>query len=474
MSFDSTLFVWFLIIVFLGYWLLMRRTRSKVMWLLGASYFFYAAWNAELLALIVFSTVVDFGLGRLIHDARSDRVRKMGLAASICTNLGVLGYFKYTNFFLRTAEEVSEWMRLGVDFPVLEIVLPVGISFYTFQTMSYTIDIYREEIEPIDDFAKFALFVSFFPQLVAGPIVRAKEFLPQLERLSGYDVRQHGVGLWLIVVGMVKKIAIADYLAINLVDRAFDNPALYSSLEMVMAVYAYAIQIYCDFSGYSDIAIGTALLLGFQLPENFRRPYAARNLREFWHRWHISLSTWLRDYLYISLGGSRHGTWKTYRNLMITMVLGGLWHGASWNFVIWGTLHGGALAVNRAFQRQFGHLSVFEQPSRALRAFWVAATFHFVCFAWIFFRAPSFERAEAVLARIGEGSITAPNLSWVLTVMIGGMIALHMTPIAWEEKLRERFVHAHVLVKAILLCLAAILLQQMKGMEVVPFIYFQF
>lgn len=472
MFFDSALFVWFLIIVFIGYWLVMRRAKSKVFWLLAASYFFYAAWNAKLLGLIVLSTVVDFVLGRFIHEAKEERARKLGLLASVCMNLGLLGFFKYTNFFLDSANRFGELFGVSINAPILQIMLPVGISFYTFQTMSYTIDIYRREIEPIEDPFKFALFVSFFPQLVAGPIVRAKEFLPQLERLPSYNVREHGVGLWFILVGMFKKVAVADYLAVNIVDRAFDNPTLFSSLEMVLAVYAYAVQIYCDFSGYSDIAIGTALLLGFKLPENFRRPYAAHNLQDFWRRWHISLSTWLRDYLYIPLGGSKSEAWKTYRNLMITMVLGGLWHGASWNFVIWGVLHGGALGVNRVVQRRFpAKGDVSNIWAKAIKIF---LTFNFVCLAWIFFRAPDLQSAREVLDTIGVGTMTYTNVSGIVVAMVFGALALHLTPASWERRLRDRFTRAHVLVKAALLFLAALILQQLKGMDVVPFIYFQF
>ncbi|MEM1348118.1 MAG: MBOAT family protein [Myxococcota bacterium] len=472
MLFDSALFVWFFITVFVVYWQGTTTHRGKIVWLLAASWFFYASWNAALLGLILFSTAVDFIVGRKMYAASARRTRRGLLLVSVTTNLGLLAYFKYTNFFLGSLQGLSDAWGFGWALPVLEITLPVGISFYTFQTLSYTIDIYRGKLEPIDDFMKFALFVSFFPQLVAGPIVRASHFLPQLGQAPQYDVRQHGVGLYLIAVGMVKKVAVANYLAINFVDRAFEQPQLFSSVEMWLAVYGYALQIYCDFSGYSDIAIGAALLLGFTLPENFDRPYVAADLQDFWRRWHISLSTWLRDYLYIPLGGSRHGTWRTYRNLMATMVLGGLWHGASWNFVIWGALHGGVLGISRAYQRRFQRDA---PPASGLRRVVASLlTFHFVCFAWIFFRAGDIQLSAEVLGTICAGTIATTNISGMIALVLFGGLAAHWTPTSWNTRVRELFVAMPVLLKALLLFALATVLQYVQGMDVVPFIYFQF
>ena len=478
MLFDSALYIIFLIVVFIGYGMVLRRSPSRVFWLLAASYLFYASWNAKYLLLIVISTVIDFTVGLGLGRARSVRARRLLLLASLISNLGMLAFFKYANFFLDSLKQFLEGFVLGgetVNMPVVDVLLPVGISFYTFQTLSYTIDVYRGKLEPIHDPLKFALFVSFFPQLVAGPIVRATEFLPQLERLpSPHDVRQHSRGLALIMVGLIKKVAIADYLALHLVDRVFESPLMYSSIEMLMAVYGYAIQIYCDFSGYSDVAIGSALLLGFRLTENFNRPYAACNLQDFWRRWHISLSSWLRDYLYIPLGGSRGGPGATYRNLLTTMLLGGLWHGASWNFVIWGALHGGVLAANRAFQRAVARHDVWESPPAWFRQAGLVTTFHFVCFAWIFFRTTTFTAALEVLEVLSDWNWATENLTWTLVVLILGSLTVHLTPRSWESGMRELFVKMPWPARGVFLLLVAIALQQLKGSEVVPFIYFQF
>ena len=474
MQFDTALYIWFLLIVFAGNWALISRQRLRIVWLLAASYTFYASWNYQLLVLILFSTVLDYTVGWKIHRAESRRAKKLWLSLSLIGNLGVLGLFKYADFFLRSFEHASHLFGSGMEVPLTHLVLPVGISFYTFQTLSYTIDIYREKLEPIDNPIKFALFVSFFPQLVAGPIVRATEFLPQLFEPPEFDPDEHSYALYLLAVGFTKKVVVADYLAVNFVDRVFENPAMYSSLEVATGVYGYAIQIYCDFSGYTDIAIGSALLLGFQLPENFNRPYLATSLRTFWHRWHISLSSWLRDYLYIPLGGSHYGTWMTYRNLFITMLLGGLWHGASWNFVIWGTVHGLGLAGTRMYQRWRERNYPDFEPGRWWTVASVFLTFHFVCFAWIFFRAPDFAAATEVLARLGELTAYIPNVTPVVAVLVFGTLLVHLLPQRWEERAAEQFVELPAVVQAAILLGVAILLQRVKSAQVQPFIYFQF
>jgi D-alanyl-lipoteichoic acid acyltransferase DltB (MBOAT superfamily) len=351
-------------------------------------------------------------------------------------------------------------------------VLPAGISFFTFQSLSYTIDVYRGSLATEPSLLRFATFISFFPQLVAGPIVRASDLLPQLRLPAKWDARTHGLGLALIAMGLFKKVAIANPLALNLVDRVFDAPELYSSVETLAAVYGYAIQIYCDFSGYTDVAIGAALLLGFTLTPNFNRPYQSANLQEFWHRWHISLSTWLRDYLYIPLGGNRGGGWATYRNLFITMLLGGLWHGASWNFVIWGALHGAALGVTRLFQRSAIGAAVAKRSWT--RPFALFFTFHFVCFAWIFFRAPGFEDATEILENLAAGTTFIPNLTPLLLWTIGGALAWHLSPIRWRDRGVDLFCRIPAPAQALLLVAVAIALWRIKGTDSVPFIYFQF
>jgi alginate O-acetyltransferase complex protein AlgI len=318
---------------------LLSNHRWQNRWLLLASYIFYGTWNWKFLGLIWTSTVIDYYCGKKIHETPSRNRRKAILLLSIGTNLGILAFFKYYNFFANSFESLMHIIGWRVDALTLQIVLPVGISFYTFQTMSYTIDIYRNKIEPTDRFLDFALFVTFFPQLVAGPIERAKNLLPQVssDRVVTWEKLKEGV--WLICWGLFKKVFIADNLA-KIVDPVFSASNPISGAEALIAVYAFAFQIYGDFSGYSDIARGISKLLGFELMLNFRMPYFSKNIREFWSRWHISLSTWLKDYLYITMGGNRFGTLRTYRNLFLTMAIGGLWHGAAWTFVFWGMFHG--------------------------------------------------------------------------------------------------------------------------------------
>jgi D-alanyl-lipoteichoic acid acyltransferase DltB (MBOAT superfamily) len=359
-----------------------------------------------------------------------------------------------------------------VDPVLLGVALPVGISFFTFQSMSYTIDIYRRRLEPSVGYWQYLLFVSFFPQLVAGPIVRASTFLPQLKVPRSLSREQGGLALFLIMSGLVKKTCIADYLAVNLVDRVFENPNWFTSVEVLVAVYGYAIQIYCDFSGYSDVAIGAALLLGFRLPDNFNAPYIAHNLRDFWRRWHISLSTWLRDYLYIPLGGSRHGPARTYVALAATMLLGGLWHGAAWTFVIWGALHGVALALTRMVQRWRGS---HQGPSTWL-GYVVSAllTFHFVCFAWIFFRAPSFDHAQRILSRLADLTPGAANVPDTVLLALGAAVAMHLLPRRGLEWVRGLFSRMPAPVQGAVMVGVAVLVYNVAQSEVVPYIYFQF
>jgi D-alanyl-lipoteichoic acid acyltransferase DltB (MBOAT superfamily) len=472
MFFDSALFGWFFLLVFAVYWGLRRTEAPRLWWLLVCSYFFYGVWNWKMLGLIAFSTTMDWLVARRIEANSEPRVRRGWLLVSLVTNLGILAYFKYANFFLASLQSLAEATGSEVVLPVLQIVLPAGISFFTFQSLSYTIDVYRGSLASEPSFVRFATFISFFPQLVAGPIVRASDLLPQLRLPAKWDARTHGLGLALIAMGLFKKVAIANPLALNLVDRVFDAPELYSSVETLAAVYGYAIQIYCDFSGYTDVAIGAALLLGFTLTPNFNRPYQSANLQEFWHRWHISLSSWLRDYLYIPLGGNRGGGWGTYRNLFITMLLGGLWHGASWNFVIWGALHGAALGVTRLFQRSSLGTAVAKRTwTRPLAVF---LTFHFVCFAWIFFRAPAFEDATEILENIAAGTTFIPNLTPLLLGTIGGALAWHLSPIRWRDRGVDLFCRIPAPAQALLLVAVAVALWRIKGTDSVPFIYFQF
>jgi len=359
--------------------------------------------------------------------------------------------------------------------PFHDIILPVGISFYTFQSMSYIIDIHRKEPEPAKNLLDYMFFVSFFPQLVAGPILRAADFIPQIYKKLNLTREEVNAALFLIIGGLIKKTFISDYISLNFVDRVFDSPNLYTPLENLMASYGYALQIYCDFSGYSDMAIGIALLLGFKLPENFRTPYKSASITEFWRRWHISLSSWLRDYLYISMGGNRKGKIRTYVNLFLTMLLGGLWHGASWKFVIWGVLHGLALVVERLFKKRL------SLPKNAfVKAIQIIVTFHFVVFAWIFFRARDFSTAFEIIGNIGnvdfdvnKWAIIISGYQNVFLVMLIGYV-WHFLPYKWIGLLRTGFDRLPIVLKALVLALAYWVVYATATSGPQPFIYFQF
>lgn len=474
--FNSEAFlVWFLIIYGL-YQLIHRKVALRVSLLLVFSLFFYYKSSGLFFLLLVVSTVVNFWVGSRLHVAQKTKSRKVWLWLSVMFNLGLLGYYKYTNFVLKSFNQLQEWISIEAlpSFDKQDIILPVGISFFTFQAMSYTIDIYREKIKPVENIFEFGFFISFFPQLVAGPIIRAADFLPQIRKklvLSKIDLSK---ALFLIMSGLIKKAVISDYISINFVDRVFENPTLYSSFETWTAFYGYALQIYCDFSGYSDMAIGLALLFGFRLPDNFRAPYQSASITEFWRRWHISLSSWLRDYLYISLGGNRIGVGHTYKNLIITMLLGGLWHGASWKFVLWGALHGFWLAVERILE------PLTSKIPKAIRFVpGLLFTFHFVCFAWIFFRASSFgvaldfihSMAQPLNWELGIDVITSySKVFWLMGI---GFL-LHAIPIKCDEAIKRIFAQLPLAVMAVVLAMVIILVIQFSSSEVVPFIYFQF
>lgn len=487
MLFNSALYGVFLLATFAVFWLLHARRLLRTLFLVLASYGFYfygtydaateqdvplgpLGWSLLCLGIIFVGSSLDFWIGRMLGKTEDPRARKALLLVSIVYYLGVLSVFKYWNFAIDSFAAVLSSLGAHVRPAHLRLVLPFGISFFTFETMSYTIDVYRKDFPPADRYLDYLLFVCFFPHLVAGPIVRPRSMLPQFAAEPPADPDLQARGLWLIAGGLAKKMAIGDFLAVNLVGRAFDNPERFSSLELTVAVYAYAIEIYCDFSGYTDVAIGSALLFGYRLPDNFNAPYVSRNLQEFWHRWHISLSSWLRDYLYIPLGGSRGGAWKTYRNLMITMLLGGLWHGASWNFVIWGGLHGAGLAATRAWQRR--------RPApgggfvRGLLS--VVLTFQFVCMAWIFFRAPTLGHAWLMLTRIARGTAGSANLApRVLGVLALGL-GLHWVPRAWIERLREAFVRMPAVAQGVALAAAAYGIHLAASARAQPFVYGQF
>jgi D-alanyl-lipoteichoic acid acyltransferase DltB (MBOAT superfamily) len=434
------------------------------------SLFFYYKCSGWYFLLLIFSSFVDYYISEWIYKSNDDRRRKWLLILSCVINLGLLAYFKYTGFLAENFNAI-----FAGDLSFGNIFLPIGISFYTFQTMSYTIDIYRREIQPAKNVWDFMFFVSFFPQLVAGPIVRAADFIPQMYQKIQLTSKQLSYALFLIIGGLIKKAVISDYISTNFVDRVFDFPDNYSSFENLLAVYGYTLQIYCDFSGYSDIAIGLALLMGFTLPANFRTPYQSTSVTEFWRRWHISLSGWLRDYLYISLGGNRKGKIRTYFNLFMTMLLGGLWHGASWKFVLWGAMHGTVLAVEKAF-----NIPALSRKHTSLTIPAGLLTFHFVAFCWIFFRASDFSNAMNVITNI---SLLEWNLAQFWEVLKGyqniSMLLLlgflwHFVPQRIQEVQLRLFHRIPMLGKAVIFAAVIWLISATATSGVQPFIYFQF
>lgn len=473
MLFNTLQYAKFFAAVFVASWLLVRVPRVRIGFLLLASYYFYAAFDYRFLPLIFISSTADFWLAQRIGATTAPRRRRLLLWVTVVLNLGLLGFFKYYDFGVESLAAALGYLGYHPPEWALHLTLPVGISFFTFESMSYVVDVYRKDIEAHSSYLEYLTFVAFFPHLVAGPIVRPRDLLPQLAAKPRFDSVHGAEGLFLIAVGLVKKVAIGDYLALNLVDRIFDAPRSYSSLECYLGVTGYALQIYADFSGYTDIAIGSALLLGVRFPKNFDAPYTAVSIVDFWRRWHISLSTWLRDYLYISLGGNRRGRARTYLNLMLTMVLGGLWHGASFTFVAWGALHGAALALTRALEPATAALTQ-AWPRALKRGVGVVLTFHVVCLGWILFRSDTFEKARLVLERLGEGSLYHPNVdSRVLAVMVAGF-AGHFLPTRWFSALREGFCRLPALGQAALLFGVLLLVRRMASAEAVPFVYFQF
>jgi len=473
MAFNSVHFLIFFPVVLVLAWMLRRQMMLRLALLLVASYYFYMSWNWMYAGLILGSTVLDYfaalGMGR----SKSLRLRRVLLVTSLAGNLGVLFAFKYYNFFIDNVAQVFGLTGSQGGLAHHSLLLPVGISFYTFQTLSYTIDVYRGKLAPTRNFLKFALFVSFFPQLVAGPIVRASHFLPQLDKQPQFDDRAAETGLGLILFGLFKKICLADLLGVTLVDPIFADPGVCSPWTLIIGMYGYAFQIYYDFSGYSDIAIGVARMLGFHLPINFDRPYLATSMRNFWRRWHISLSSWLRDYLYIPLGGGKGTTSRTALNLAVVMLLGGLWHGAAWPFVLWGAAHGVLLGLGRVFHRYTGiDADRGHQPfvSRVAR---IAITFHLVALCFVVFRSPDFATLGVYFKTmvLSDGGTTSVGLvAYVVLVMAA---LLEWTPRSWAQQGSHLYarlpspLQACVVVSCVLLFAAA-------GGAGTPFIYFQF
>lgn len=464
MLFNSGAYLLFFLAFLLLYYLARRQLALRNGLIVAGSYFFYGWWDWRLLGLLFFSSVVDYAVGLGLEHARSIRGRRWLLVLSVVVNLGILGFFKYFNFFVESMDQLLAGLGVGWETTTLQIILPVGISFYTFQSMSYTIDVYRGVMKPTRKLINFLAYVSFFPQLVAGPIERAHHLLPQFEKTRVITLEQIREGGWLFIWGMFKKVVIADNLA-PLVELAYNHPAPGAAL-VTGGIVAFGFQILCDFSGYSDIARGTAKFLGFDIMWNFRLPYLAGSVREFWHRWHISLATWLRDYLYIPLGGNRKGRLRTCMNLLTTMLLGGLWHGAAWTFVLWGLWHGLGLVIHRGWR--------WLMPEK--KCPWVLGwitTMLFVFAGWLWFRAESLEQALGLAAQLGNW--TSPDYAvqfWIQLVLYAfPLIAIQ----AWQHRTSNLLAPLnHPVLLPVLEGFMIFAIFAWWEKERIPFIYFQF
>ena len=476
--FPTTDFAIFFGIVFVVNWLVTPHTRAWKAFIVVASYVFYAWWDWRFVFLLAASTVINAAGGRMIAHFADDRRRRTALVLTITADLGILSWFKYAGFFAASADNVLRRLGAsGAPVPIPTVTLPIAISFFTFMAMSYVIDIYRGDLEPAT-FTDFAVYLSFFPHLLSGPIVRGHDLLPQIVDAEHRDPRRldfpRAAGL--ILGGLFKKVVVSSYVSTAIVTPVFDTPSAHSAPEILLAVYGYAVQIYCDFSGYTDIAIGCALLLGFRFPQNFDMPYSARSVQEFWRRWHMTLSSWLRDYLYVPLGGNRRGRRATYRNLMLTMLLGGLWHGAAWTFVAWGGIHGFALCVGHVRgerRRARGLPDRDPAPGRVLLQ--RVATFHVVCFGWIFFASPTLNGALTLCWRlVSTWGQAAPLFRLPVAAAVAGGLALQFAPAAWRSGLRTWFGRLHPAPQAVALASALLVTTTLGPAGVAPFIYYKF
>ena len=468
MLFPTLAFGVFFLIVYFTAWSLDRENGRRKLFLLLASWFFYAQWDWRFVGLLIGSAVLNWGVAALIARNR-EQGRRTGwlVGLGVAANLLILGFFKYYGFFVEEAGELLARFGWERDLPLLQIVLPVGISFFTFQGISYVVDVQRGKTPPANSLLDVMLLMSFFPHLVAGPIVRASDLLPQFERTPRLTREMATHGLLLIVWGLFKKTVIASELSAQLVDPVFFDPTAYGAADIAAAVYGYAVQIYCDFSAYSDMAIGLAALLGYSFPRNFDQPYRASSMQAFWRRWHISLSSWLRDYLYVPLGGGRKGLISSCINVFITMVLGGLWHGAALTFLAWGALHGGVQVIERLGRAALGDRKVIPTVVGVL------VTFHIVCLGWILFRAESFELAMQMLQGLGRIGPVVMLTPLLLTLIVGGL-AMHWLPPRAIEGMAGRLKAAPSLTLGLLIGAAILLVEAVRPEGVAPFIYFQF
>lgn len=452
--------------------ILAKHHNLKKTFLLFASYYFYMCWDWRFAGLILSITLINYWVGPRIAAAKNQTNRKLWLALSLVSSLAILGYFKYANFFIGSMNSLLTTVGFDNELPLLNVLLPIGISFYTFQSISYTLDIYRKQIDPVNSFRDFALFVAYFPQLVAGPIVRASHFLPQLNRQHAIPENAAEDGIALVLRGFIKKIAFADILALHIVDPAFSYPAAFSPLFLLVAIYAYSYQVYMDFSGYTDIARGIAKTLGYDLPINFNRPYKALSISNFWQRWHISMSSFFRDYLYFGLGGSKFG--NVYFNLMITFVMIGIWHGAGWNFVVYGLCHATFVCLERWRRTQRKRKGIAEPEYTGVRyllqIFWI---FNVIAFSRLLFRGGSIEDAIHYAQAMTNFQETAFPLSILGAAVLITAVIAHYTPSQWTIGWKNVYCKAPVIIQSMSIVTVSLLLLALSSGEV-PFVYFQF
>lgn len=468
--FNTGLFL-ILFLFFIGIYQLLRKWQTaKLIFVIAFSLYFYYKSSAQYCFILLGVCVSDYVLG-LLMTGRKQWQRKAIVAINVMINVGMLVYFKYVNLLIATFANLAD-----KPFDALDIILPAGISFFTFRSISYIVDIYRGEIKPCKDFLSYTFYLTFFPPLLAGPVVRAKDMLPQVQANPQASRAMVSEGLFLIMCGLIKKVIVADFISQNFVDRVFDNPSLYSGFENMMGAYGFAIQLYCDFSGYSDMAIGIALLLGYRFLDNFRSPFKSQNPTEFWRRWHISLSSWLKDYLYIPLGGNRCSKPRKHFNLMSTMLIGGLWHGASWMYVIWGGLQGLFLVGHKELKSRL--------PRRQTTRWWVTAanvfiTFNMIAISFVFFRASSMETVREMATQVFTNfhADVAPQFVsgylMIVLIMVGAYL-MHFAPESWTTKLRSGFGSLHPVLQTVVFAIVLFLIIQMRQTDIVPFIYLQY
>lgn len=473
MLFNTGLFL-VLFVLFIGvYHAVKHRPRLKMTVVIAFSLYFYYKSSAEYCLILVGVCASDYLLGRLLSKVRTPLWRKAIVAINVLSNVGMLVWFKYFNLLADAFTSI-----VGRGFDPVSVILPAGISFFTFRSISYIVDVYRRTLEPCRDLMEYAFFLTFFPPLLAGPVVRAKDMLPQIHANSNPTPAMTSEGLFLVMTGLIKKVVIADYISGNFVDRIFDNPALYSGFENLMGCIGFTIQLYCDFSGYSDMAIGIALILGYRFKDNFMAPFKAQNPSDFWRRWHISLSTWLRDYVYIPLGGNRRGASRTYLNNFLTMLIGGLWHGASWMYVIWGAYHGLLLAVHKAL-KPYWRLPDQLKGRPEIRLANMAVTFMLIVAGFVFFRASSLETVGTIATQIFTDFHidVAPQFvegyMMIVAVMLLGL-TMHLLPRSWSIGASAAYVASPVLWQAVLLAAVIFIVVQTRQSELVPFIYLQY